>query len=141
MSNEQVVFVAKKQILADLFIKGLISAHYAHKTIFESIYSDDQKPPLAVALAYLTEAHNLFTTAETFYKDNEPIFGERSEISETIHKFQVFNKELLTNVRTEHSHQWTDIEFRAFVESFKTVSSLLQIENCDYWIEQSLKED
>lgn len=141
MINEHEIFTSKKEVLGKLFLQGFISAHYSHKTLFESVFSEGEPWKFPVSLAYLTQAHTYFVNAEVYLSENISVFGERDEFDELIHRFSVFNKELLDNARTDHSHQWTDIEFRDFVGSFKTVSSLLSIDEDEYWINQALKEE
>lgn len=133
-------FTHKKEYLSKLILDGLISATYAHKTLFKSVYSDEKTHGLTIALAYLTEAHNFYLNAETLFVDNVELFDDRSEFKELFHRFSVFNKEVLTNARTDHSHQWSDIEFREFVNSFKSVAGLLNIDQDEYWINQALSE-
>lgn len=142
MTNEHSIFTAKKDILAELMLNGFISAYEAHSSLFENVLSEvDFQPPLSISLAYLTEAHNAYLVAETYYKDNEEILGERYELSEAINKFKLFNDEFMSNVRTNHSHQWTDIKFREFAKAFRNAANLLSLENADYWINKALADE
>lgn len=140
LNNEHEIFTAKKELLGKLFLKGFIAAHYAHKTLFKNIHSESSVQKIPVALSYLTEAHTYFVNAEIYLSENISVLGERNEFDSLIHKFSVFNQELLNNARTDHSHQWTDIEFREFVKSFKVASSLLSIDEDSYWVEHDLND-
>lgn len=134
-------FTYKKDHLKSLVYRGFVSAIYSHKTLFKAVLSDSQNQDLTIALAYLNEAHNLHVNAETFVINNVELFGERNEFELLFQRFSVYNDELLTNVRTDHSHQWSDIEFRSYVDAFKPVASLLNIDENQYWINKALSED
>ncbi|WP_367387417.1 hypothetical protein ABZM97_09570 [Bacillus vallismortis] len=139
MKNSDLDF--KKQHLKKLIFSGFISAMHSHKTLFKTVLSDNSTLDLSVALAYLSEAHNYHVNAETFYLDNIELFGERSEIETLLQHFFVYNDEFLSNARTDHSHQWSDIEFRKFAESFKPAAELLNIKDIDYWVNQALSDE
>ena len=127
--------------LKKLFLDGFVSAIHSHKELFNSVFNDNDTQKLTIALAYLNESHNYYVNAETLLTDNVELFDARSEFEDFFHCFHVYNKEVLTNIRTDHSHQWSDIEFRTFVESFKTVASLLDIDNEGYWVNLALSSN
>lgn len=129
------LFIHKKNFLSKLILDGFVSALYCHETLFKN-----EEQGLNVALAYLTEAHNYYLNAETFMVDNVELFDSRHEFEDLFHRFSVFNNEVLTNIRTNHSHQWSDIEYRAFVKSFKPVADLLNIDLDRYWVNQALSD-
>lgn len=130
----------KRKYLNKLILKGFISAMHSHKELFKSVFRDDDVQKLSIALAHLNEAQTYFTAAETLLVNNVELFGTRSEFDEFFHRFSVYNNEVLTNARTDHSHQWSDIEFRNFVKSFQTVAELLHIDEDGYWVNQALSE-
>jgi hypothetical protein len=134
-------FVHKKEYLGKLLLEGFISAMHSHKTLFKTLHSEKESHGLTIALAYLTEAHNCYLNAETLLVDNVQLFDIRSEFETLFHRFSVYNDELLTNARTDHSHQWSDIEFRNFVDSFKEVANLLNIDGDEYWVNKALSSD
>ena len=84
--------------LKSLITRGMFRAITAHKEIFRD------NPNISIALAYLNSATSYFASAEALYYSN--------------HCFSVFEKEFLDNVRTNHSYQWTDIEFQRLRDSF-----------------------
>lgn len=135
------LFTYKKDYLSKLILNGFIAAMHSHKTLFKSISSSKETQGLTIALAYLTESHNYFVNAETLVIDNVELLDMRNEFENMFNRFSVFNDEVLTNARTDHSHQWSDIEFRGFAESFKTVSNLLNIDEDDYWYNKALSSD
>lgn len=134
-------FSYKKKHLSLLILDGFQSAMHSHKTLFKTLHSEKHTHGLAIALAYLTEAHSNFVNAQTFWIDNVDVFGEYSEFEDLFHRFSVYNNELLTNARTDHSHQWSDIEFRNFVDSFKYVARMLHIDEDEFWVNKALSDD
>ena len=91
-----------------------VAMHYAHKAhdfIFDSSVDD------LIAVSYLNVAISKFSSAEAFYYSQFE-FLKRQEAEDIFHLFDTFANELLSNVRTEHSHQWTDIEFERLREAF-----------------------
>lgn len=136
-------FEAKKLIFSELVRQGFLFADKSHKTLFQTEIDDDLSKKitdLTCALAYLTEAHSLYCDAETFLKDNIETLGDRSEFTSLIHKFKVYNREVLNNVRTNHSHQWSDIEFRSFADSFLEAGLLLSIADVDSLVKSAKKD-
>lgn len=122
-------FEQKKQTLSDLLIDGFKNANYSHKLLFKSELDDenelDKQNDLMCALAYLSQAYTCFTNAYTFIALNDELLGGRQEFENLLRQFTVFNTEFLDNVRTNHSHQWSDIEFRQLVDYFEASSVLL----------------
>lgn len=141
MKNELEIFTHKKRLLGELILDGFIAAYYSHKSLFSSIYSECSSNNMSVALAYLTEAHSYFVNAKIYFLENISVLGERDEIEYLIHRFSVYNKEFMQNARTDHSHQWSDIEFHNFVQAFKPAAALLSIDEDEFWIKRALKED
>lgn len=136
-------FETKKTIFSELVRQGFIFADKSHKTLFQTEIDDDlikKSSDLTCALAYLTEAHSLYCDAEVFLKDNIETLDDRPEFTSLIHRFKVYNREVLNNVRTNHSHQWSDIEFRAFADSFLDAGILLNIDDVHSLVD-SAKED
>lgn len=83
----------------------------SHETLFE----DDCN--ISVSLAYLNAAISRFSSAEAlYYAQFETL--QRGEAEDLFHQFSVYANEFLNNVRTNHSHQWTDIEFNNLKDIF-----------------------
>lgn len=71
----------------------------------------------SIAIAYLNVASSKFASAESLYYAR--IDDLKNNDAETLfHLFDVYVKELLGNFATDHSHQWTDIEFIRLKEHF-----------------------
>ena len=82
--------------------KSFNDADKSHKCILnESIPS---------ALAYLNKGLSELSTAESFYYCNYENLM-RNEFEDYVLQFNEFANEMIECVDTDHSHQWTDIEF------------------------------
>lgn len=88
--------------------ESLILAKKAHDLIFE-------EDKTTIALAYLSKSTALMKSAEALYYARFDILA-RNEAEDIFTQFEVFSHEFLTNVETDHSHQWTDIEFERLIE-------------------------
>lgn len=66
---------------------------------------------------YLNIAASKFAAAESLYYSCFNIL-ERDEAESIFHIFDVYMVEMLTNHKTEHSHQWTDIEYNRLKDAF-----------------------
>lgn len=125
-----------KETSSNLYLQGFINAYKAYETIF-SIDFDEKEPRkqelISCSLAFLTQAYTDFQNIRILtLLENE----ERDEFECCYNKFITFKKEMMNNVKTNHSHQWTDIEFLEFAKAFKDVNNLLNIEQADYWLEK-----
>ncbi|WP_063221101.1 hypothetical protein [Bacillus cereus] len=109
-------FDADKTLLKELLIDGYLAAQNAHKYIFEKKTN--------VSMAYLTEANTFFTNARILYSQNLDLESLEIDMETLFHRFRVFNNELLECVATDHSHQWTDIEFNAFKDEILKVTEI-----------------
>ena len=101
--------------LIDIFKKyvrlSFRDAHYAHDCIF------DDNCSVEVALAYLNKAIAEHCSCDSLYYAQYECLA-RGEYEDYSHQFDVFANELLNNVRTNHSHQWTSIEFERLKEIY-----------------------
>lgn len=105
--------------------KGFISSamYYAtqsHKSILK------ENANLSVALAYLNASISRFASAEALYYAQYSILSHE-DAEDLFHQFKLYSNEFLRNVSTNHSHQWTDIEFNKLNDIFK--SSVFASEN------------
>ena len=83
----------------------------SHETLF------NDKCDISVSLAYLNAAISRFSSAEAlYYAQFEAL--QRGEAEDLFHQFSVYANEFLNNVKTNHSHQWTDIEFNKLQDIF-----------------------
>ena len=95
--------------LIDIFKNHVRSSFYDARDAHDCIF--DEKCPVEIALAYLNKAISEHCCCDSLYYAQYDSLG-RGEYEDFSHQFDVFANELLTNVRTNHSHQWTDIEFQ-----------------------------
>lgn len=126
----------KKEHLKRLIFNGFLAAIESHKEIFKK--PDDNS---TLALAFLNQAHTYYVNAETLLVDNVDLFDVRHEFDELFQRFKVYNDEVLDVIQNTQNHQWSDIEFRSFVNKFKIVADLLDIQNPDYWIDKALSDE
>lgn len=125
-----------KNVLSNLYFDGFRSAYNAHETLFSIEFdtTDSRRQELiSCSLAFLSEAYTTFQNIRilTITEDED-----RSEFEDCYNQFSTFNNEMLNNVKTDHSHQWTDIEFLEFTRKFIEVKNLLQLDRTDYLIEK-----
>lgn len=102
-----------KEILKVYLEKAL----YSSTKFDELIFADDKTDAtMHCAVMHLNQAHTCINIANLQYLQySEP--GECLDFEEVIHKFNVFNSEFLRSYSTNHSLQWTNIEFEAFKEA------------------------
>lgn len=94
-----------------IIFSAMLYAQHSHEYVFKK--SSDP----SIAIAYLNMAASKFATAEAIYYSRIEDLQSR-EAEELFHLFNVYSKELLENFATDHSHQWTDIEFNRLKECF-----------------------
>ena len=89
------------------------SANYAHKyALSENDYSRQ------ASLAYATRASAFITSAEAMYYCNFEI-NQRYDFDNLFLAFDTFISELLDSYATDHSVQWTDIEFNTLEQLYQ----------------------
>lgn len=108
MSNNDLSLIEK---FKSLMQQAMLYAQYSHDFIFDDSVED------SVAIAYLNIAASKFAAAESLYYSCFNIL-ERDEAESIFHIFDVYMVEMLTNHKTEHSHQWTDIEYNRLKDAF-----------------------
>lgn len=103
--------------MIEIFKSFVTSAmQYAIKS-HETLFNEDCD--ISVSLAYLNAAISRFSSAEALYYAQFDKL-EREEAEDLFHQFNVYTDEFLTNVETDHSHQWTDIEFNKLNDIFES---------------------
>ena len=106
MNSEALIENFKK-----LMRQGMFYAKRAHDFIFE------ESSDVMIAVSCLNVAVSKFSAAEALYYSQLDVL-ERHEVEELFHLFDVFANELLNNAHTDHSHQWTSIEYEKLREVF-----------------------
>jgi uncharacterized protein involved in tolerance to divalent cations len=108
------------QDLKVLILNGFINAQHAHELIFSD------SPNVAVIVGHLSIASSYINSAKSIYICNKDVL-ERQELEDFFHLSSVFIDEAMDNIRTNHSHQWSDIQFNRLKDSYRDVSRLLGI--------------
>lgn len=103
------------QKLDSLIVPAYFSSKDAHELCFKE---HNNKTNEILAGIRMSEAMSYISTAEAIYFENKNLV-ESLYFDELFFKFHVFKKEIINNIVTDHSHQWTNIEFLAFKEAFK----------------------
>lgn len=114
-----------KEHARQLAYNSYCSARDAHEYAFK----DDRKKYDQIAAMFINDA---FTSVNGLYlllASNEEY--QRDEFDHFFHKFDVFKSEIMSNIATDHSHQWTDIEFREFASACYSVFGLLSIDTSE----------
>mgnify|MGYP001028467622 FL=1 len=101
--------------LIGVFKKHVRTSFYDARTAHDCIF--DESSTVEIALAYLNKAIAEHCFCESLYYSRHDQL-ERNEYEDYSVQFESFAEELLTNVRTAHSHQWTDIEFERLKEIY-----------------------
>lgn len=95
----------------ELMRHAMLYAENAHDYIF------DDKVDNMIAISYLNMAASKFSAAQALYCAQREIL-ENGDAEKIFHLFETFAAELLNSVRTDHSRQWTSIEFERLREAF-----------------------
>ena len=104
-----------------LILGGYFNAKEAHDAIF-----DESKPmEKSVVIGYLAISNSYTNAAKAVYICREEL--SHYEFDEFFNKFRTFSDEVMRNIRTNHSHQWSNIEFNALSDAYEPVASLLGI--------------
>ena len=106
MDPSELIEVFKKYVRL-----SFCDARNAHDCIF------DGTCPVEIALAYLNKAISVHCCCDSLYYAQYGSLGN-NEYEHFSHQFNVFANEFLKNTRTNHSHQWTDIEFQKLKEIY-----------------------
>ncbi|WP_312059340.1 hypothetical protein [Anaerotignum sp.] len=86
-------------------------ANLAHKSAFSKGNSEKNQ---LLACVYANKVLTYISSADTIYLMEDEIVS--IELEQVLHQFKVFVDELIKNVGTDHSHQWTDIEYIRLVK-------------------------
>lgn len=94
---------------------------------FENIDRTDKsifiKKDYSMALGFLAQANSFVDSLKVMSLLVEDL--DRSEFTELIRKFDVYNNEVKSNIFTEHSQQWSDIEYRSLIKACEDIGRLL----------------
>lgn len=124
-----VVFENRKNSFISFINLSFQAASTAHNILFEYLDEEqnedfDERQNEIIAALFLSKALSLMSAAKAIYYSNVELL-EKPEIEGIFGAFDAFESEFLTNVKENHSHQWTDIKFNTLkeaVEDFVTMS-------------------
>jgi hypothetical protein len=106
--------------LKRLIRTGYLYAKQAHDAVF-----DEHVGELA-GVAYLQRASSKFSAAESLYYSRYDAVA-RDEAEEILTQFDSFADELIEDFATDHSQQWTDIEFNRLTDTLE--NSVFRLES------------
>ncbi|MBU3171381.1 hypothetical protein [Clostridium estertheticum] len=113
MDQSQTYMLAKIEYLKKTISHALRISEQAHDILFKD---SQNKQNELIASTYINKAISLISTAKAIYISNIEEL-ERTEVEDIFNRFDIYESEFLTNLSTDHSHQWTDIEFLKFKDS------------------------
>jgi hypothetical protein len=100
-------------------IRSLIrDAGYAAKNSHEILFADSNKNEIRAGL-FLNNAISLMTCAKSIYISSYELL-EKQEVEDIFNEFDVFTSEFFECLKTNHSHQWTDIHYNRFKDAFES---------------------
>lgn len=114
------------QIKIEHIKSSIRDAYYVSKESNKILFRDIKLKNASneiVASIYLNKAISIMESCKAiYYSSIEEL--ENSVVEFIFTKFDIYNREVLRNLATYHSHQWSDIEFHEFEEA---VSQLIDI--------------
>lgn len=99
------------------FLKTTLrKAYWDAETCHDLVFTDGERHIQDFkASIYLSQAVSLMSACKSVYYSNFELLAN-DLLEDIFFKFDIFVKEISNNISTEHSHQWTNIEF----EDYKT---------------------
>lgn len=100
-------------------LKALIRDSYlvatkCHEILFKR--HDDNRRNELIAAHHLNKAISLMYAAKAVYISCYEIL-EKQEVENIFYAFNVFESEFLRNLETDHSHQWSELQYNKFKDS------------------------
>lgn len=102
-----------------MIINGFKNANYA----YEEIFSDRKNE--SITIGHLSIANSYISSAQAVYICNSILC--HPNIDEFFDRFSILSDEVMDNIRTNHSHQWSSIQFRKFEDSYENLASHIGI--------------
>lgn len=92
---------------------------YAEKS-HDVLFNNEGAYKIPCVIGYLNAANSNILTARSIY---ELIFneGRSSDLENFFHQFETYHDEVMSNIETNHSHQWSDIEYLSLKKSFEKI--------------------
>ncbi len=107
-------------LIIDCIKENLVKAYFDAKKSYDLRVVEKQNERTTVsAFAYLNKAVAHMTTAQALYQTSEGL-GTNEDVECIIEKFFTYQHEFFVNYETDHSDQWTDIEFENYQSAVKS---------------------
>ena len=118
--NENVSFTLQQiEFIKKTISEALETSRTCNNILFKN--SIDKTNEL-IASTYLNKAISLISSVKSVYYSNIAEL-ENSQVEGILFQFNIYSSEFLKNLSTDHSHQWTSIEFERLEE---LVNSFIQ---------------
>lgn len=101
--------------------ESILYSKRAHDAVFA------EKESIPAALAYLQRASSKMAAAESLYWARYEILA-RDEAEKIFSLFDIFADELVEDFATDHSQQWTDIQYNKLMKEVN--DSAFALQNC-----------
>lgn len=108
----------KTESIKMLIREGAWAAKECHKILFDDRQGTESKLNELIAAVHLNKAVSFMAAAKSLYISNYESL-EHTEVERIFDKFQLLESEFFQNLRTDHSHQWTDQQFQEFKEVYE----------------------
>lgn len=105
----------KEQELIKILQGQMLCFMFDARESVKLIFSDYQDKEIR-CLAILTRAINYLAYSKSIY--NIGIDDHRDDIDNVLTKADIFIKEITNNIATNHSHQWSDIQYRELAKAY-----------------------
>ena len=106
----------KIESIKSLIREAVWAAKDCHEILFRDEDNVENKINEIIAAAHLNKAISFMAAAKSLYISSYEILAN-NEVEKLFAEFSAFESEFLQNLRTDHSHQWTDIQFQRFMDA------------------------
>lgn len=108
--------------LKKMFRLAYFASSEAHELLFVDI-ADRTRENEVIAGLHINKAISIMYSARSIYINNIDEL-EHNDVDTIFSKFDIFESEVLTNIRTNHSHQWSDIEYRQYKDALSILINI-----------------
>ena len=98
--------------IKELFTSVAFDAYHVNEYLFSE--NND-----TAAMFYLNLANSNVAIIKSIYYCNYEELA-RNDIEDLLHQFDVFVNEVTRNFSTNHSHQWSNIEYNQFIDALNS---------------------
>ena len=114
-----------KELIKETFFNAKMAHDFLLENLCSSKKSSSSKSSSSrecefISCILLNNAISSYTCCRSFYYSNIE-FLEDTRADLFLHKFKTFSNEFLENVKTNHSHQWTNLTFEELKDQAETI--------------------